>query len=126
MEENLDHLKLLLTTIESIIDVAVNPENGEAISMKLSELVALQSTSSYSVALAEKLYNVRMGRALASMGQMSATDKKLTLSGILADEQYWKTYSERLNAGLTHAIDGLRSMLSFIKEERKNSGYHTT
>ena len=32
-------------------------------------------------------------------------------------------YCERLNAAITHSIDGLRSILSNLKEERRAKGF---
>ena len=115
-----------IDTIDSILEVGVDHEDGNQISERIGQLTAVLSTSSFAVALAERIYNEALGKTLKSIFPgTSATDKKLILTGNLSSEKYYLTLAERQNAALVHAIDGLRSMLSYIKEEAKmNSQYN--
>lgn len=124
--EEQGNLVAIIETIDSILQIEVNAEDGGAISAKIGQLAALVATSSTAVALAELIYNQKLGKVLLRLPNgMSATDKKLILTGELSKEKYWVTQAERQNAALVHAIDGYRSMLSYLKEEIKmNSMYN--
>jgi hypothetical protein len=52
--------------------------------------------------------------------RLTATDKKMVFAGRAKDEIYYVTLTERQNKALTHSIDGLRSMLSYLKSEVNN------
>lgn len=54
---------------------------------------------------------------------MSATVLKLWLEGEMAEELMLHTYADRLNAGLVHASDQLRTIISKYKEELRIESY---
>lgn len=115
-----------IEAIDGILNISINAENGEEVADMISKLTSVLSTSTFAVALAERIYNEKLGKVLCSLPTgMSATDKKLVLAGRLSSEKYYSTLAERQNAALVHAVDGFRSILSFIKEETKmNSMYN--
>lgn len=121
-----DTLVSFFDTIDGIMGIEVNHEDGHSISAKLGQLNSVLSASSTAVALAEKIYTHRMSKILKDLDlRMSATDKKMIITANCGDEQYWVTQTERQNAAIVHAIDGYRSMLSFLKDEMKmNSQYN--
>lgn len=89
---------------------------------KISELTSLIPSSAQAVAVSEMIYNEKIGELMENeqFSKMSATDKKLLFQGKASKEIALMTYSERLNKGITHAIDGYRSILSFVKSEMEN------
>lgn len=122
MIKDQENLEAMTTTIEGVLSVEVNAEDGSALSKKIAELSAIISTSANAVAIAEKLYNQKLCKLLADLpDKMNSTEKKLILTGKLSNEIYWVKLAERQNAAIVHAIDGYRSVLSFLKEEVKMS-----
>lgn len=111
-------LEAIIETIDSILSVPLDAEDGNAISARIGDLVSLMSSSATAVATAERIYNEGVGEILTEMYEKkSATEKKLILAGRLSEQQYWLKQAERQNAALVHAVDGLRSMLSYLKQE---------
>lgn len=118
-------LNAILASIEGILSITVNNENGNEISSMIANLSAVLASSSYAVALAGLIYEEKLAEVLSSLPTvMSATDKKLILTGKLSKEKFYLTAAERQNAALVHALDAQRSMLSFIKEEMKMNGQY--
>ena len=120
-------VKEMLETIEAIIQVKVDPSNPEEIIGHLNEVCAIQSNASYCQAEAERLLSQRMMELVEKVEyrSMTATDKKFLFTGKCRDLTFLVTYSERLSRNLSHKIDGLRSMLSFLKAEMDRSAYQT-
>lgn len=118
-----DTLESIIETIDGIISIEIDANNGNQISERIGICAALLSTSAHSVAVAQEIYDERLGEVLATLPPMSATDKKLILAGRLSKESFWVKSAERQNAALVHALDGYRSMLSYLKEEMKMSNY---
>lgn len=116
----------MLGSIEGVLSLPVNHEDGNQVSDMISQLSSLLSTSANAVAVSEQIYNEKLGKVLLRLPEkMSATDKKLILTGELSNEKFLVTTAERQNAALVHAIDSMRSILSYIKEEaRMNSQYN--
>lgn len=125
MHPEQSNLESILTTIDGIISIEVDSTDGNKISDRISICAALLSTSANSVAISQKIYNERLAEILIEVEphRMNATDKKLLLTGRLSEESYWLKYAERINAGLVHAIESYRSMLSYIKEDMKMTNY---
>lgn len=119
--EKYNSLIEMLGSIEGELTVSVGHESGDEVSDSLSRLSSLLATSANCVAISEQIYNEKLGKVLLRLPEkMSATDKKLILTGELSNEKFLVTTSERQNAALVHAIDAMRSLLSYIKEEMKS------
>lgn len=52
---------------------------------------------------------------------MQASVLMRTITAETFEEAGWLCYAERLNAGISHALDGLRSVLSYIKMDFEQS-----
>jgi len=89
---------------------------------KISELASLIPSSAQALAMAEMLYNEKIGALMETeqFSKMNTTDKKMLFQGKASKEIALMTFTERLNKGITHAIDGYRSILSFVKSEMDN------
>lgn len=119
---SLEILEKLTDQIGNAISQDIDQTNGDEVIGKLNELSALQSTASHCMALAEMTRDNKL-MELAQDGQyakMSATDKKYIFYGKAKTETYYHTLSERLTRSLSHRLDALRSILSFMKAEMQH------
>jgi len=113
-----------LAYIQEQLAVQVGIESPTCILEKLNNLTNILGMSAEVLAWSEKIYNEKLMEVtlMKQYKDLSATDKKMVFAGILSNEILQHTKSERFNKALTHSIDGLRSMLSFLKEEVKRIG----
>jgi hypothetical protein len=118
----LDELKAITTKIGDTIALSVDSSNPAEITGKLQELTCLLANSSHSVALAEMVYSEKLQQLAedAQWSKLTATDKKNIFAGRLKTEAYYVNLTDRLNRALVHSIEGLRSMLSYLKAEMEN------
>lgn len=125
MKEQIQRLEHLTASIASALTNPLNHEDAEQVSFRITEYSSLLGTSAETVALSEMVYNEALGALSESFidSKVSATDKKMIFAGRLKKEIYLLTLSERQNRALTHAIDGLRSVLSFKKLEIQTASY---
>lgn len=114
----------------------VNTENGEEVADRLAELIAMFPASCnvvaackwYEQAAYKQEFHLYADELKSRAGD---TYKHLTAPSVLrdylksrtAEMQALYTRAERTNAAITHAMEGLRSILSKIKEDRKISNY---
>jgi Tfp pilus assembly protein PilP len=61
--------------------------------------------------------------SIAKQACLSANVQNALLKSICIDECELVDWIDRLNATCTHQIDALRSILSYVKEEYKNSQF---
>ena len=124
---SLQILEELTDQISQAISQDIDSTNPDEVSGKLNELSPLQSTASHCMALAESTRDQKiMDLALElQYSKLSATDKKYIILGRAKDETYYHTLSERLTRSLSHRLDALRSILSFIKSEMEHLNSHT-
>lgn len=122
MASNLDNLKEICNQIGKAIALEVDKGNPDEILGKLGSLTSLLATSSHAVALAESLYAEKLMQLTEAntWAGLSATDKKMIFAGRAKSEIYYVTLTERQNRALTHGIDALRSMISYLKSELNN------
>lgn len=116
-----------LELIETYLDKEVDSENPVQLTSKLNDISSLIGLSAKCVAESKQI------KAEATKTfVMNLIDKKghethtPTLIKILQEsatlkEQYVVDFSERINRGLTHCIEALRSMISLYKSELENS-----
>jgi len=134
---NIDSCLTFLETAEGLIASPINTENGEELAAAIGDLIAMYPSSS-SVVASMKYHNEAnyrkqyegIARHLKE-GKASTDTLPLTVPSVLrdyiksrtADTQALLVRAERINAAITHAIEGLRSVLSKVKEDRKMSNY---
>lgn len=108
--------------IVSCIKNTADKTDPDGLAGKISELASLIPSSAQALAMAEMLYNEKIGELMETeqFSKMNTTDKKMLFQGKASKEIALMTYTERLNKGITHAIDGYRSILSFVKSEMEN------
>lgn len=123
MTENLQHVEKCTAEIAEKMEQGYNRELPEEVSGKITEFNGLLALSGRMVALTEMIHNDELGKLAEQYkdSKLGATDKKMIFAGRLKKEIYYMTYADRLNRGLTHALDSLRSQLSYLKTEFSNS-----
>lgn len=121
-----------LIRISSLIGLAIeqriDPDNPDEVIGKLTELCSLQSNATYAYALAEQLYNVKIGELVQKPehSKLTATDKKMLFAMLAKEEIHYMTLNERYIRNLSHSIDSLRSVLSWKKMELEQARYQST
>lgn len=120
-------LKAITAQIAQALSETVE-QDPDQITGKMQELSALLGTSTEAVALAEMVYSQKIMELTEQYADksLSATEKKLIITGKAKEEGYYVTLTERQNRALTHVLDSLRSQLSFLKQDQLNSKYQTT
>lgn len=108
--------------IKTSLNVTADKTDPGGIAGKISELASLIASSAEAVAISEMIYNIKIGDLMedSKFAALNATERKLIFQGKAHKEIALMTYTERLNKGITHAIDGYRSILSFAKSEMEN------
>lgn len=119
-------LRPQIDTINSMIvdclKLSADKSDPDGLAGKISELAALIPSSALALAMAEQMYNEKIGALMESeqFSKLNTTDKKMIFQGKASKEIALMTYTERLNKGIVHAIDANRSILSFVKSELEN------
>lgn len=124
---SLETLEQLTDLIGKAISQEINQNDGDEVVGKLNELSALQSTASHCLALAETTRDLKFMQLAQDneYSKMTATDKKWIFLGKARNETYYLTLSERLTRSLSHRLDALRSILSFMKAEMQHINSQT-
>jgi hypothetical protein len=108
--------------IRDVIDMDVNADNIDELQGKLMKLVNLVGLSSELKAVAKRDLLVAQAEALSGMDEkLPLTLLKMKVDGETADQESRLVYADRLNAGITHAIDSLRTLISLRKSEMEQS-----
>jgi hypothetical protein len=127
-----------LNQADEALALPINTDQGEEVADRLAELIAL-FPASCNVVAACKWYEQAAYKQEFHMyaeelkSRAGDTYKHLTAPSVLRDYlksrtaefQALYTRAERTNAAITHSMEGLRSILSKIKEDRRISNYAT-
>lgn len=113
---------VMLQSIRDQLDITVEREIGDAVAAQLVDLNALLGTSAGALS---SLFHKREAAKLLVYEVIAKEGSTLTAS-LQKDMVQAKTsgygaaytYAERLNSSLVHSIDGLRSVLSWLKLEK--------
>lgn len=101
--------------IKEAIEMEVTPEDLDGLQGKLLRCTTLFSLSAEMCARATVDLRSAELRVLNEHG--SGTGASMRLKAMTGDEQGRVELADRLNAGLTHAIEALRTMISLKKTE---------
>ena len=109
--------------IQGYLDIACSDDPTE-IAERISILMSYMSRSGFMLAEAKKYLRRKKTQeinktiiAIAKASHLSATVQNALLDSICEEESFLVDWLDRLNRGCTHQIDGLRSLLSYMKEE---------
>lgn len=123
-DKSLEQVEKFTDEISAVLSLRVDRDNGDEVSGILQELILIQDTCSKAMSLASMIYAERRADLYESQkySKLSATDKKAVIDGRLGKEIHFVTLTERLSKSISHGIDGYRSILSDLKEQRRNQG----
>ena len=112
-----------LNFLRTEMDKEVSSDDTIGMVDKLEKLVSLVGLSAECVASAEKELKKKNLIVLIESENLNLPPSVLVkyMDGQSADELAVYKYAERLNAGLSHAMDGLRTIISLHKEEMSQS-----
>jgi len=117
-------IKKLTDEISKCLSLRVDRDNGDEVSGILQEFILIQDTASEAMSLASMVYAEKLSELYEDekYSRLSATDKKAIIQGRASKEIYYVSLTERLSRSISHGIDGYRSILSDLKEQRRNHG----
>ncbi len=114
-----------LNFLRTEMDKEVSSDDTLGMVEKLEKLVCLVGLSAECVAASEKELKKKNLIVLIENKESNYSPSVLIkyMDGLSADELAAYKYAERLNAGLSHAMDGLRTIISLHKEEMNKSKF---
>lgn len=124
----IEEVKNASINLGKILAIDIPKESPSDVMDHISTLASLLATSSYMVAVSEKYYKLKVADLLMDPKYSSypSMEKKMIAEGKAASELELMRLCERQNKAITHKIDGLRSIISYMKEDQKMSQYQTT
>lgn len=113
------------TDIQAFLDITTSNEPVE-LTERLSTLMTYMSRSGEMLAKAKKILRTKKTSeinktiiAIAKQECLSASVQNALLDSICEEESYLVDWLDRINRTCTHQIDGIRSLLSYVKEEMR-------
>lgn len=121
IDESVENMVGICEQIANSLALEIDRENPEEVMGKMNELMNLLPSSAHAVSLAEMIYSEKIMQLTLDeqFRGLSATDKKYVFTGRAKREGYFVTLTERQNKALVHAIEGLRTIISYIKEQMR-------
>lgn len=119
MTPTTDTVRQWLSEIETKLSTKIDVSNPDELMCKLNDLSNMTGLSSQSVALTEMFYNNKLGELIMQKEyvKMGATEKKILFASLASNEIYLMTLADRLNRGIVHSGEFIRSILSALKTE---------
>jgi hypothetical protein len=128
---NIDDILKEAETIQSYLDIVCSNDSEEMVE-RITNLMSFMSRSGSMLAQAKRSLRRKKTReikdtiiAIAKTGHLSATVQNALLDSICEEESFLVDFLDRINRSCVHQIDGLRSLLSYEKEELRlaKTGY---
>lgn len=119
---HLENLKAICDQIKKALSEEIDKDNPDELMGKLQVLSNLLATASHAVSLAKMVYAQKI-MELTEDNQyrnLSATDKKMIFAGKAKNEGYFVDMTAKLSSSMVHTIEGIRSILSYKKQEMAN------
>lgn len=116
--KSLTEITQSLNAIREALDADLVDMDIDCVKNKLLKLTQLMGLSAETKASAKKLLNMKEKMIFEMMDKkMPPSVQVRFLNSECFEENAILEYSDRLNAALTHSIDGLRSVMSLHKQE---------
>lgn len=117
-----EELKNNLEYIRLDMDIEINEKSIDSVQEKLSRITLLVGLSAECVAAAKRYH---LNAQLAALKKHLGSGLQPSLMNKMVDAECAKEsetflYAERLNAGITHIQDSLRTIISLYKTELQN------
>lgn len=115
----------VLKSIRAVLDDSPPIDSPNDVMDKLNKLASIEGTSAELIAYTNKVYNEKILQLTTSPTYkgMSATDKKLIFAGVASNEIYNMQLSEAYNKEIHYQIEAIRTQISYLKEQEKNSKF---
>jgi hypothetical protein len=111
--------------IQTYLDVTVSSDPAELVD-RIATLMVYMSRSGELLAQAKKMLRARktaeISKTIISIAKeqcLSASVQNALLDSICEEEAYLVDWIDRINRSCTHQIEGLRSLLSYEKEQMR-------
>lgn len=116
------HIKEMAKQIADALAEEVDRSNPDEVAGKIDELRQLTANAASIKANAKKQLLKKEREVLEQYkgSKIQASILMRTISAECFEEEGWYVYCDRLNAGISHALDGMRSILSWMKTELEN------
>ena len=118
-------LKTEAKAIQDYLDITVSSDPPELVE-RITTLMTYMARSGEMLAEAKKKLRAKktseINKTIISIAKeqcLSASVQNALLDSICEDEAFLVDWLERINRSCTHQIDGLRSLLSFEREQMK-------
>ena len=127
----MENLKEEAQKIQDYLDITISNDPQELIE-RISTLMGFLSRTGSMLAQAKKALRAKKTQeinltivSIAKASHLSATVQNALLDSICEEESFFVDWLDRINRACTHQIDGLRSLLSYAKEELRlrETGY---
>lgn len=118
-EELKSNIAKSLSTIRKVIDSDVTGCDIDTVVEKVKTLTQLCGTAAECKAQSSKLLHMKQLEVLKSHedSKLPASILSKTIDAECYDEGALLVYADRINAGISHALDALRSVISLYKTE---------
>lgn len=117
-EQITDNLK----AIQLVMEIKISPDDPYGVMDKITKLTDVMGLSAECHANAEYAYNLRLGELYQQDWNLSPMDKKSLIQGKCAMEIKLMTLAEGYSKKLDKMIEGLRTIVSYAKNESKQYG----
>jgi len=121
-----------LGAIREVLDRPVSPDDLTGVQEKLIDLIEISGLAGYTEGIAKSCYESELSEALELLLQDPDNAKKgsnnimAIAKGKVSTYLGAVSYSERLGRNISHAMDGLRTIISLQKEELSQRKWNET
>jgi len=129
-DEKLPELEMGISHIEDLMEIVVDHQNLQQVSEQLASGLQLLHTTGRLIEIATRMYDYSKGVAVYQTAMNEQTKKLPTtlqvkiVEGLISNQSGVYAKTDRIIKALDKYIEGLRSMLSNLKEERKIESYN--
>ena len=117
-------IKENLEAVRQVLDTPTSPDDIGGIQDKLIALIEVAGLASWTESMAKTLYSLEFGLALEMLIEADERKSGPTILAkmaegkpVVSEARGMVVYSERLGRQISHAMDGLRTIISLHKEE---------
>lgn len=112
-----------LQAVKEVMDADITDVDIESQKNKLLKLTQLGSLAAACKAQGKQILRLRELEALRELVDKGYSPSVLTkmIDARCCDEEALYIYTDRMNAFLSHSIEGIRSVISLYKEEMRNN-----
>jgi len=126
-EQSFEIVQRILGTVKGVLDRMVSLDDIEGCQQKLLDLIAVSGSASHAESVAKAVYDSDVSENIeilvASDSDLGMTNLKLVAQGKSAIYLGQSNYAERLGRNVSHAMNGMQSIVSAQKAEMDRSKY---